>query len=432
MDTQKWDTYHFEIEKYLDKLGHNPYKVELEEDLTTLKLSKLQKYIDDECVCDLSVDLMNRIYSVCNTDIKLQDLSNKIHAEWSKYDLNYLNHTRKLNSIENVLNTFSPIHTLECKTSLNPTTLRISTMTVCSSIGCDIDTKYFYHSYSEPRGCLNPDFYMDNKKYLPNATGIVGCKAENFAVKGSFKKDKKSNFFNSVALNVLIYDNKCINVKIFNNGKIQMTGVPNEEYGRKCIESIIEYIKTIPDNIETGKKIVVDKSTLTVTDYRTVLINSDYFCGIEIQREHLFQILTEKYNLSVSYESENYPGVKLEYFWNKPNIGTEKEGICFCSSRCKGKGSGLNGDLDCKKVTISTFQSGKVIITGARSTEQIDDAYAFINNIFKLNRVFVGKKTIKNKTSRPTIQIENSRFYFLKKTNIGNYECYEQMVNLGV
>ena len=37
----------------------------------------------------------------------------------------------------------------------------------------------------------------------------------------------------------------------------------------------------------------------------------------------------------------------------------------------------------CKKITISIFQSGNIIITGARSLEQINDAYSFINKVLK-------------------------------------------------
>ena len=37
----------------------------------------------------------------------------------------------------------------------------------------------------------------------------------------------------------------------------------------------------------------------------------------------------------------------------------------------------------CKKVTISIFKSGSVIITGGYLQKQIDDAYIFINDLFK-------------------------------------------------
>ena len=58
--------------------------------------------------------------------------------------------------------------------------------------------------------------------------------------------------------------------------------------------------------------------------------------------------------------------------------------VCHCSKQCKGKGLGIQMN-DCKKVTISVFQSGNVIITGARTMEQVNDAYSTINKIFKNN-----------------------------------------------
>ena len=35
-----------------------------------------------------------------------------------------------------------------------------------------------------------------------------------------------------------------------------------------------------------------------------------------------------------------------------------------------------------KKITVSSFQSGKIIVTGARSIEQLNAAYNFINNVW--------------------------------------------------
>ena len=58
-------------------------------------------------------------------------------------------------------------------------------------------------------------------------------------------------------------------------------------------------------------------------------------------------------------------------------------GKCVCKKKCIGKGDGLSMN-NCKKITISTFQSGKVIVTGARSREQLNAAYNFINMIFNV------------------------------------------------
>jgi len=51
---------------------------------------------------------------------------------------------------------------------------------------------------------------------------------------------------------------------------------------------------------------------------------------------------------------------------------------------CKGTGDGSKLG-ECKKITISPFQTGQVIITGARAMEQIEEAYEFIKNVFTDN-----------------------------------------------
>ena len=70
------------------------------------------------------------------------------------------------------------------------------------------------------------------------------------------------------------------------------------------------------------------------------------------------------------------------FFWNE----TKKiqDGCCNCPVKCSGKKKKSKNDkhIYCKKITISIFKSGSVIITGGYLKEQIDDAYKFINNLF--------------------------------------------------
>lgn len=429
-ENYNWNGYQFEVEKYLNQLDHNPYKYELLEDLKKEKKKKLENILNTNILKILDIDYINKIFDICNTENKIKYFCNNLNEKY--IELEYLPLAQKINIIDKLLKDFNP-YLLESDTSLKPTKLRISTMTICAFLGCNINTKYFYKTYKEHDNFINPYKYLDNKKYISSSTGIIGCKAENYPTKGVFEKEKKFNFFNSVALNILVKDNKCINVKIFNNGKIQMTGVPDEETGRECIQKyLIEYIKQIPDNEINNEKIVEDKLKLSLVQFNIVMMNSDYFCGIEIQRENFYRILTERYYLSVSYESENYPGVKLEYFWNINNLGSENEGRCCCSEKCKGKGTGLEENNDCKKITISTFQSGKVIITGGRSLKQLNDAYNYINKIFSINHDYIVKKTnIKNKEKiKSNIEIQHTQFYFLKKTNIKNYHYYQKLLEI--
>jgi TATA-box binding protein (TBP) (component of TFIID and TFIIIB) len=40
----------------------------------------------------------------------------------------------------------------------------------------------------------------------------------------------------------------------------------------------------------------------------------------------------------------------------------------------------------CKKITIAAFQTGSIIITGARNKAQLDEAYEFMNRILKAHK----------------------------------------------
>lgn len=391
----------FGVEKYLKQLNNNPYIEELKADLKNEKNNYLKLYLNHKIL-----NLLNQ-----NQEKVIINL-NKENLEKISIELNSITENHEIN-INLIVDKFKQITSI-----LKPTPLRISTMTACCNLGCEINTKYLYNVFSPPRkeDLFNP--IKSKKKYNPNLKElIIGCKAEDFDSKGYFEKQKKSNFFNSAALNLLIYDNKCINIKVFNNGKLQMTGVPSEDYGKKAANIVINYLKNIPDGKE---KIVENKDKLNLVSYKTVLINSDYFCGTELKRENLNQILQDRYELSVNYESENYPGVKLEYFWNKLYLNTENEGKCVCEKKCIGKGSG-NGIGECKKITISSFQSGKVIVTGGRSLEQLNDAYKFINNIFKESYDFIKKTNINN--------IKSNKNIFIKKSNITNFHIYNSLVN---
>jgi TATA-box binding protein (TBP) (component of TFIID and TFIIIB) len=45
-----------------------------------------------------------------------------------------------------------------------------------------------------------------------------------------------------------------------------------------------------------------------------------------------------------------------------------------------------DGEGQCKRITISPFSSGKIIITGAREMDQINEAYEFFNEILKTHQ----------------------------------------------
>ena len=394
---------HFEIEKYIQKMENNPYVDELKKSLKNQQINSIKSYLNDESINYLEIETLKNIFIKCPNEDALKQFINKFqHSITTELSI-----TDKLNIINSNLDNFSyNYNSLSNTNNINPTKLRISTSTICGCLGTNINTDNIYKNFvsSTP----------------PVSIGIVGCKANDYPLKGFFKKKKLANFFNSATLNIKIEEDNYINFKIFKNGKIQLTGVSSELLGKKSIDIVIDYIKSF---VSISNKIVDDIKTIKLTEYRTVLINSDYFCGSQLQREILYKILYNKYNLSVSYDSENYPGVKLQYFWNKTTINSNNEGICLCTPKCIGKGDGLTTN-NCKKITISTFQSGKIIITGGRNIEQINTAYKFFNTILKNNYTNIVKETINTEL----IFNKNNKYYFLKKNNIINYNLYQSLI----
>ena len=117
-----------------------------------------------------------------------------------------------------------------------------------------------------------------------------------------------------------------------------------------------------------------------IKKFDVCMMNSDYNIGKSIKRDQLYKILVEKYGLWSSFEPTIYQGVNTKFFWNKSRPASAPVGICVCPDPCDGSGSGY-GIGHCKKITISPFRTGSIIITGAKHTEQLYDAYNFINTV---------------------------------------------------
>lgn len=299
----------------------------------------------------------------------------------------------------------------------SPTDLRISTITAVCQTNLNVNLSQLINRIdSEIIDCN----LSDNEGIIKSVFGNT--------VKGNKQLNKKKKFekcfYNQVTNIIRIKKDgnyKEINVKIFNNGKLQLTGLKKKEDGIYCIELLLKSFNNIhkmyPDDIF---KFSGDK--ITYHSFEVVLINSDYSARFKIKRDKLHEILINDYNLYSSYEPCIYPGVNSKYYWNDKYNNFPNKGICYCTEKCDGKGNG-SGNGQCKKITISIFQSGNVIITGARTFEQINSAYLFINDVFKTNFDTIKRKNIPFldiNTNRQHIRKDNSEkvIILLKKTDI--------------
>jgi TATA-box binding protein (TBP) (component of TFIID and TFIIIB) len=192
-------------------------------------------------------------------------------------------------------------------------------------------------------------------------------------------KKAKTNFYNQATLVIRrevspLYW-KEINVKLFRNGGVQMTGVRSIEMSSEALRWLIGYLTT-----RCVDKPVFD-TVPEIHKEQVHLVNTDFSIGAKVRRDVLHRILSDNYRLNSSYESAIYQGVKTKYFYNAQRPAGNPPGLCPCSRLCKGTGQGTKIG-DCKKITISPFQTGQVIITGAQTMQQINEAYEFIKGVF--------------------------------------------------
>ena len=95
----------------------------------------------------------------------------------------------------------------------------------------------------------------------------------------------------------------------------------------------------------------------------------------------------------------------------------------------------------CNQITISVFQSGSVIITGAKSIEQIRDGYEYINTIFSQNFDDIKGLMTEEDRCKKQEKLNNDRkimrkkrlFYFKKSDlfdNIDNIDNQIKFINI--
>lgn len=242
-----------------------------------------------------------------------------------------------------------------------------------SYLGKNVDTS----NIEELRNIVDNLFTVDNESLKKQG-------------RTSNKKDCE-NFYNSCSIIVKAGINeKCVNIKLFNNGKITLTGSKKELDGYNGCCILLNEIKKERECFLNYEELNFDD--IKVEGYSITMINSDFNTNFKIDLISLLNILNEKNEyLFTKFNPEKYRGLIIGFYWNMKS--TNQNGVCSCKTKCTGKGTG-NGEGQCKKITISIFKSGSVIITGGKLVEQIEDAYAFINNVFKDNYGEIVKMSI--------------------------------------
>ena len=258
---------------------------------------------------------------------------------------------------------------------VKPTPLRISTKVITANMGTTMNAKLLFENI---KSILIPLWWPGQGVLkMEHDTSVIGQSSRDaFSKRGVSAK----TFFNQStivlrkAINQEQTQFKEVNVKLFGNGGIQMTGIPAEEFARDTLSWLLEELIKVPGAIFAEKP--------TLQKFKVQLINSDYQVAHAINRTALHTILSRTYGLFSTFESTIYQGVNTKYYYNDKHPDPDRPGICLCSVRCRGQGSG-SGPGECKRITMSVFQTGKIIITGGRYLFQLEEAYNFLNKVLQ-------------------------------------------------
>lgn len=279
--------------------------------------------------------------------------------------------------------------------SYNPTPYRISTITATGAVNSELDLDILFNSFKLlilESGVNKTPEHKYGLVYAEYSKKKSDTYFKDFSKKFLTQKRKENTskrFDNQLTIIYKFNDESLMNIKMFKNGNIQITGVKSIQHGSDMIDILISYIRDICVKEPTAVKSV---EQLANNNYKVALINSDFRIGFEIKRDKLYTILINSYGNKCSFEPCIYPGVKIQYFWNSHNH--HRDGVCCCKTECTiGKSDG-QGENRCKKITIAVFQSGCIIITGAQTTEQIDEVYQFICDVLNTHIEFVKKVNV--------------------------------------
>ncbi len=248
-----------------------------------------------------------------------------------------------------------------------PDDVTISTMTITCKLGCTLNVDNIGKYIDLNQGGIVEVIYGDIFRSL------ISRKQNKLKI-----KKKKKSFYNQVTLKINTKKDKIINVKLFKNGSIQMTGCKSVNGSIEALEKLICMLqkeKAIldPKTFKIHDKKFTDQlfefSMSAIYDYKIAMINSNFSIGFCIDRNKLFNCLS-KDNYESSFDPIIHAGVIIRHH-------TEN-----------------------KTISIFVFESGSIVITGARTCKQIYDGYNFINKYLLQNYKFIVKT---NNLSNSTI-----------------------------
>ena len=201
-----------------------------------------------------------------------------------------------------------------------PSWVRITTITMCSKFLEDIDL---------------PKFRENFKKLETVYVRPKGSRARGFAW-----KMKETAFYNQVTIGYEDHSSRK-SIKLFPNGSIQVAGCADLFDCRRILKQLSFILMVV-----LGKEVKVPVDEVSVK-----MINTNFSLNSSVNLLKIIAKLSKLPGFKVTFDPDRYSAVKVKFV---PRPGQ-------------------------KQVTASIFSTGKIIVTGAQTLDEIAEAYAILN-----------------------------------------------------
>jgi TATA-box binding protein (TBP) (component of TFIID and TFIIIB) len=241
---------------------------------------------------------------------------------------------------------------------------------------------------SEIQERLKQEIYFEEvvMSHIDNPNGRIKFKDIRKITIGMSKKDimsyrikKKQAFYNCFVMIIRIKIDDLFrefHIKVFNTGKLEIPGVQSEPMFEIVLQNIIDILQ--PHH--SFKLMYKQKSD-------TVLINSNFNCGFYIDREVLFDILRNKYNIQAIYDPCSYPGIQCKFYYNN-DIGIQT------GKQITKENKDIHTNIT--PVSFMIFRTGSVLIVGMCDERVLQNIYEFLKLLLKTEFTHICQKLILN------------------------------------
>ena len=233
---------------------------------------------------------------------------------------------------------------------------------------------------------LKNELYYDEHiiSRIDNPNGRIKFKDIRKITVGISKKDmtnyrskKKKAFYNCFVVIIRIKIDTAFrefHVKMFHSGKLEIPGVQSDKIYEIVLHNIIDILQPFHDYTLQYKQ----KSDI-------ILINSNFSCGFFINREILYDILRNKYNIQAIYDPCSYPGIQCKFYYNN-DIGVQSGMQITTENKEKYK--------NIIAVSFMIFRTGSVLIVGMCEENVLDDIYQFLKALLRAEFKYICQKII--------------------------------------